>query len=103
MYSLYKASHSYFERFFQKHPLINLKVFLGDASFDSELLYKELLSSNTFGENRHFSKAYIPLNYKSQLKNDEYIINENVIPCCPNNHSLPMKPKGTATWNNGLV
>ena len=30
--------------FFAKHPLINPKVFLGDAAFDSVQLYKELLS-----------------------------------------------------------
>ena len=36
--------------FFLKHPLINPKVFLGDAAFDSALLYKELLSGSTFGD-----------------------------------------------------
>ncbi len=53
--------------FFKKHPLINPKIFLGDAAFDSALLYKDLLSGNTFWENSHFSKAYIPLNHRSQL------------------------------------
>lgn len=48
--------------FFLKHPLINPKTFLGDAAFDSCLLYGELLAGNTFGEDKHFSKAYIPLN-----------------------------------------
>ena len=89
--------------FFEKHPLINPKVFLGDAAFDSALLYKELLSGDTFGENRHFSKAYIPLNHRSRLKNEDYIINEDGIPCCPKDSSLPMKPEGTATRKNGLV
>ena len=41
--------------FFAKHPLINPKTFLGDAAFDSCRLYKELLTGNTFGENKHFS------------------------------------------------
>ena len=54
--------------FFHKHSLINPKVFLGDAAFDSALLYKDLLSGNAFGENRHFSKAYIPLNHRSGSK-----------------------------------
>ena len=48
--------------FFLKHPLINPKTFLGDAAFDSCLLYGELLAGNTFGEDKHFSKAYIPFN-----------------------------------------
>lgn len=42
--------------FFKKHPLINSKVFLGDAAFDTVGLYKELLTGNTFGEKRHFQK-----------------------------------------------
>lgn len=42
--------------FFAKHPLINPKVFLGDAAFDSVQLYKELLSGDTFGIDKHFQK-----------------------------------------------
>ena len=45
--------------FFKKHPVINPKTFLGDAAFDSVALYKELLTGNTFGKNRHFSKDLI--------------------------------------------
>lgn len=65
--------------FFQKHPLINPKTFLGDAAFDTLQLYKDLLTGDTFGNNRHFSKAYIPLNARSSLKNADYTINENGI------------------------
>lgn len=54
--------------FFAKHPLINPKVFLGDAAFDSVQLYKELLSGDTFGIDKHFSKAYIPLNSRSHFR-----------------------------------
>ena len=57
--------------FFAKHPLINPKAFLGDAAFDSCQLYGELLTGNTFGENKHFTKAYIPLNSRSGLKNPD--------------------------------
>ena len=35
--------------FFNKHPLISPKTFLGDAAFDSALLYRELLTGDTFG------------------------------------------------------
>ena len=69
--------------FFSKHPLINPKTFLGDAAFDSAQLYKHLLTGDTFGENRVFSKAYIPLNARSGLKNEDFSVNEDGIPCCP--------------------
>ena len=59
--------------FFNKYPLINPKIFLGDASFDSVAVYKELLTENTFGcdndgNNRILSKTYIPLNSRSSLE-----------------------------------
>ena len=81
--------------FFSKHPLINPKTFLGDAAFDTVELYKSLLTGDTFGDDKHFSKAYIPLNARSGLENQDYTINENGIPCCPHDPSLPMKPEGS--------
>lgn len=81
--------------FFHKHPLINPETFLEDAAFDAVQLYKELLSGDTFGENRHFSQAYIPLNARSHLENIDYTINQDGIPCCPHDTSLPMKPEGS--------
>ena len=89
--------------FFTKHPLINPKVFLGDAAFDSVQLYKDLLTGDTFGCNRHFSKAYIPLNARSGLKNPDYTINENGIPCCPHDKSLAMKYEGTSKLKSGVT
>ena len=89
--------------FFTKHPLINPKVFLGDAAFDTVQLYKDLLSGDTFGENRHFLKAYIPLNARSHLENVDYTINENGIPCCPHEPSLPMKYEGTSKLRSGVT
>ena len=89
--------------FFLKHPLINPKIFLGDAAFDSVQLYKDLLSGNTFGENRHFLKSYIPLNARSHLENVDYRINENGIPCCPHEPSLPMKYEGTSKLRSGVT
>jgi len=81
--------------FFSKHPLFNPKTFLGDAAFDTAALYKELLTGNTFGVNRHFSKAYIPLNARAGLENQDYTVNENGIPCCPHDPSLPMRPESS--------
>ena len=89
--------------FFDAHPLINPKTFLGDSSFDSALIYKDLLTSNKFGSGINFQKAYIPLNNRSRLVNAAYTINEDGIPCCPNDPSLPMKPEGVAKRENGLV
>ena len=63
--------------FFSKHPLINPKTFLGDAAFDTAQLYKSLLTGDTFGNDKHFSKAYIPLNARSGLENLDYSINED--------------------------
>jgi Transposase domain (DUF772). len=83
--------------FFKTHPLINPKTFLGDSAFDAVNLYKELLTGNTFGKDRHFSQAYIPLNHRSHLKNSDYTINADGIPCCPHDASLPMKPEGNTS------
>ena len=89
--------------FFSKHPLINPRSFLGDAAFDSCQLYSKLLTGNTFGEGKHFSKAYIPLNSRSGITNPDCKINENGIPCCPKDESLPMKYEGSSKRKNGLT
>lgn len=81
--------------FFAKHPLINPKAFLGDAAFDTLKPYKDLIAGDIFGKNRHFLKAYIPLNARAHFENADYTINENSIPCCPHDSSLPMKPEGS--------
>ena len=90
--------------FFSKHPLINPKTFLGDAAFDTAQLYKSLLVGDTFGDDKHFSKAYIPLNARAGLENQDYSINENGIPCCPHDHpSLPMKYECTSKLRSGVT
>ena len=89
--------------FFTKHPLINPKTFLGDAAFDSALLYRQLLTGDTFGDNKHFSRAYIPLNSRSGIKYPNCKVNADGIPCCPNDDSLAMKREGSSKRNNGLV
>lgn len=89
--------------FFKAHPLINPKTFLGDAAFDSVNIYEQLLAGDTFGKERHFSTAYIPLNERSKLKNPDFSINEDGIPCCPKDSNLPMKPEGTAKTKAGLT
>ena len=85
--------------FFRKHPLINPEPFIGDSAFDSVAIYKALLAEDTFGEGKHFSKAYIPLNDRSSLESTiaECPVNENGIPCCPKDPSLPMKPEGNTS------
>ncbi len=75
--------------FFQKHPLINPKTFLGDAAFDTIEIYKTL-----FGQ-LGFEKAFIPLRVKLSMEDNGYQFNENGIPCCPKYPSLPMKREGS--------
>ena len=75
--------------FLQKHPLINPKIFLGDAAFDSIGIYKYLL------QEAPFEKAYIPLKNKLKVKGIDYTVNENGVPCCPHDASLPMKREGS--------
>ena len=91
--------------FFRKHPLINPKIFLGDAAFDTLPVYKDLLTGNTFGDNKHFSCAYIPLNKRSSLADADSLINEDGIPCCPNAPSLLLKKEGnnTSFLKNGIA
>ena len=75
--------------FFRKHPLINPKTFLGDAAFDSIEIYKYLL------EDTSIEKAYIPLNGRISLPDADCPLNEDGVPCCPKNPSLPMKREGS--------
>ena len=75
--------------FLQKHPLINPKIFLGDAAFDSIEIYKYLLLETSI------KKAYIPLNGRISLPEADCPLNENGIPCCPKDPSLPMKREGS--------
>ena len=63
-------------------------TFLGNAVFDIVESYKRLLSGDTFGVEKHFSKAYIPLNARSGLENQDYTINEDDISYCPHNPSM---------------
>ena len=94
---------NYYKDFFLKHPLINPKTFLGDAAFDTAALYPQLLTGNTFGNNKHFRKAYIPLNSRAGLEKQDYKINENGIPCCPHDDSLPMKYEGISKLRSGVI
>jgi len=91
------------QNFFKAHPLLTPKTFLGDAAFDAVQIYKDLLSGDTFGIGRHFAKAYIPINERSGLENPDYTINQDGIPCCPNDPSLPMKPENTSNLKCGIV
>ena len=75
--------------FFNKHPLISPKTFLGDAAFDSIQIYRDLLLE------LKFDKAYIPLKTRLTLENADCPLNEDGIPCCPNDPSIPMKREGS--------
>ena len=75
--------------FFNKHPLLNPKAFLGDAAFDSIEIYKYLLQETSI------QKAYIPLNGRMALPESDCPLNEDGIPCCPKDPALAMKREGS--------
>lgn len=77
--------------FFEKHPLIHPKTFLGDAAFDTIPIYKYLLQDNSF------EKAFIPLKNKLKTEGINYAVNENGIPYCPDDSSLLMRREGSKT------
>lgn len=77
--------------FFDRHPDIQPSTFLGDSAFDSIEIYKALLTDGVLPH--HFQKAYIPLRATASALNPDYTINENGIPCCPHDSTLPMKPE----------
>jgi len=83
--------------FFKAHPPVNPKTFLGDSAFDAVGIYKALLAGDTFGMNCCFQKAYIPLNRRAGLENNDYSINQNGVLCCPNDPSLTMKTEGNTS------
>lgn len=83
--------------FLAKHPLINPKIFLGDAAFDSGIIYRVLLTE------LGFEKAFIPLKTKLLINEDAACpLNKKGIPCCPKDHNLPMKRDGSAPRKNGI-
>ena len=79
----------YNKDFLKKHPLLNPKTFLGDAAFDAINIYKSLF------EEIGFQKAFIPLKTKLSVEGTDYTVNENGIPCCPHDPSLPMRREGS--------
>lgn len=72
-----------------RHPLIHPTIFLGDAAFDTIEIYKSLF------EDFEFQKAFIPLKVKLSMHNTDDTFNENGIPCCPHDPTLPMKREGS--------
>ena len=58
--------------FFQKHPLIEPKTFLGDAAFDTIKIYKSLF------EEIGFQKAFIPLKTKLSVEGIVVLCQEKV-------------------------
>ena len=71
--------------FLKRHPLINPKIFLGDAAFDSIAIYDSLFND------LKFEKAFIPLNNRLALDDADCPLNEHGIPCCPKDPKTPMK------------
>ena len=72
-----------------RHPGIKPSIFLGNAAFDTIEIYKSLF------EDFNFTKAFIPLKANLSMDNVKYTFDENGIPCCPHDSSLPMKREGS--------
>jgi len=79
--------------FFGKHPQIKPGSFLGDTAFDTIDIYSGLLAENGLG----FSKAFIPTNERRGLDYPDCPLNEDGVPCCPNDPSLPMRQEGNTS------
>lgn len=82
--------------FFAKHPSFQPNLFLGDSAFDSTKIYKDLLND------LNFSKAFIPLKPQTNPTHPDCKLNEDGIPCCPNDDSLPMKYECESPLRNGV-
>ena len=54
-----------------------------------------LKSTNPSLKKAVFKKAFIPLKTKLSVEGIDYTVNENGIPCCPHDPSLPMKREGS--------
>ena len=81
--------------FFEKHPDIHPTTFLGDSAFDSIEIYKALLHGD--GLSHRFQRAYIPLRSAASALHPDYTLNEDGVPCCPHDPTLPMKPEGNTS------
>lgn len=100
--------------FFSYHPNFNYQYFLGDAGFDCVDNYKYLYKD-------HDIIPIIPLNPRASKNIAKPGVNEDGIPTCPKDESLPMKfdgyskekgrslrlkwlcPKSKRVWTNGKL
>ena len=99
-------------RMFQKSPVLNRtfwKTFRSYSIISRTLLNRSIQGClfrhwlDSFGENCHFTKAYIPLNSRAKLENPDYRLNADGIPCCPHDETLPMKYEGTSKLKSGVT
>lgn len=84
-----KSLQPVFNDFYSLHPNFKHDIFLGDSAFDSYASYDYLLKPNSDGISL-FNKAFIPLNSRATSDKPNCPINQDGIPVCPNDHSLPM-------------
>ena len=73
----------------KRNLILQMNTNLGDAAFDAIKIYKTLF------EEIGFQKAFIPLKTKLTIEGIDYTVNENGIPCCPHDPSLPMRREGS--------
>lgn len=84
-----KSLIPFFTDFYNLHPSFHHDIFLGDSAFDAHSTYDFLLKEDDNGK-AIFKKAFIPLNSRATSNKPNCPVNENGIPVCPNDNSLPM-------------
>ena len=85
--------------FYFLHPSFKHSDFLGDAAFDTIDTYNFLLAKDDNGKSL-FNRAFIPLNSRATSDKPNCPINQDGIPVCPNDHSIPLKHAGTCHEKN---
>ena len=101
-YDPHKAAYGNMPSYATANPEIKQLYINGHFCY----VFKFGIVTNGLGIIRHISfynKDFISLNERSKLKNPDFTINADDIPCCPHDPSLPMKPEGTAKTKAGLL
>ncbi|WP_270396364.1 transposase, partial [Mediterraneibacter massiliensis] len=83
----YKAAYGSMPAHATANPAIQQMYINGHFCY----AYKFGIVTNGLG----FEKAFIPLRTKLSMEENGYTFNENGVPCCPHDSTLPMKREGS--------
>ena len=93
-----KSLKPFLSDFYSLHPSFKHSMFLGDSAFDSIDTYNFLLKKDVNGFS-FYDKAFIPLNSRASSDKPNCPINQDGVPVCPTDHSLPMLHGGICHEN----